>query len=76
MTRLTTWEQQEQEDIRQAEYDVGFQAGLDGEPSNSSRSLDWLRGWMDSSKAQRVEEASRSEWRRLRSPSMDLRAIK
>ena len=61
MTRLTDSEQQEQEDIRLAEYDVGFQAGLDGEPRDPSRSLDWLRGWTDSRKAQRAEEASRPD---------------
>jgi len=37
----------EREDEDLADYDIGFQAGLDGEPIDESATDAWKRGWKD-----------------------------
>jgi hypothetical protein len=37
----------EREDEDLADYDIGFQAGLDGEPFDESTTGAWKRGWKD-----------------------------
>ena len=45
--KLHPLEKRKQVDVKLADYDIGFQAGLDGEPRNLSKTEDWLRGWFD-----------------------------
>ena len=41
-------EDQDREDEQLADFDIGFQAGLDGQPLNELATDDWKRGWRDS----------------------------
>jgi hypothetical protein len=45
--RLMSLEDLEREDEELADYDIGFQAGQDGQPIDGTATDAWKRGWKD-----------------------------
>jgi hypothetical protein len=48
-------EDMEREDEALANFDIGFQAHLDGEPMNESEGDGWKRGWQEAALSAETE---------------------